>query len=110
MISKRSEKASQGQFQEQKLTLSLIVYAAKKGVPVLAGTELAGFTTPGISVHDVLYWLVEGGMSPAEALRTATINPALFLNKHKILGSIERGRLADLVLLSANPLEDISNT
>jgi imidazolonepropionase-like amidohydrolase len=84
--------------------------ANKKGVPLLAGTQFEDIGTPGMSLHDELYWFVEGGLSPAEALRTATINPALFLNKEKDLGTVEAGKLADLVLLDANPLEDISNT
>ena len=86
------------------------IMANKKGVPLLAGTQFEDIGTPGMSLHDELYWFVEGGLSPAEALRTATINPALFLNKEKDLGTVEAGKLADLVLLDANPLEDISNT
>lgn len=106
----QSDESSPVQMEEQKTTLSLLVTASKKGVPLLAGTELAGFTTPGISLHDVLYWLVDAGMSPAEALKTATINPAIFLNKQNMSGTIEPGKLADMVLLKANPLENISNT
>ncbi|MGI8601271.1 MAG: amidohydrolase family protein [Chitinophagaceae bacterium] len=57
-----------------------------------------------------MYWFVVGGLTPAEALRTVTMNPAIFLNKQKQLGTVDVGKLADLVLLDANPLEDISNT
>ena len=87
-----------------------VIIANKKGVPLLAGTQIEDIGTPGMSLHDELYWFVEGGLSPAEALQTATINPAIFLNKQKELGTIEGGKLADLVLLDANPLENISNT
>jgi hypothetical protein len=87
-----------------------VVQATKKGVRIIAGTQLEEFMTPGMTLHDELYWLVSGGLTPAEALRTATINPALFLNKQKELGTVEVGKLADLVLLDANPLDDISNT
>jgi hypothetical protein len=93
-----------------KPAISYVILAAKKGVPMVAGTQLEDFTTPGMSLHDMLYWLVDGGLSPAEALRMATINPAIFLNKHKEIGTIEAGKLADLVLLDGNPLADINNT
>ncbi|HEX6194192.1 MAG TPA: amidohydrolase family protein, partial [Chitinophagaceae bacterium] len=86
------------------------VMANKNGVPLLAGTQIEDIGTPGMSLHDELYWLVTGGLSPAQALQTATINPAVFLKKQKDLGTIEAGKLADLVLLDANPLENISNT
>lgn len=84
--------------------------ASKRGVPLIAGTQFEDIGTPGMSLHDELYWFVEGGLSPAEALRTATINPATFLKKQKDLGTVEERKLADLVLLDANPLENISNT
>jgi hypothetical protein len=94
----------------EKPSLFFIIKAVKAGVPLLAGTQMEDFITPGMSLHDVLYWFVDGGLSPAEALRTATINPAVFLNKQNQLGTVEVGKLADLVLLDANPLADISNT
>jgi len=52
---------------------------------------------------------VEAGLSPLEALRTATINPARYLERDKVLGSVEYGKYADLVVLDANPLDDIHN-
>jgi imidazolonepropionase-like amidohydrolase len=54
--------------------------------------------------------LVIAGLSPIEALRSATVNPAKFLDLDKTLGTIEQGKIADLALLDANPLEDIRNT
>src|SRR5215510_14673507 len=51
-----------------------------------------------------------GGLSPLDALQTATLNPAKFLGKEKELGTVEKGKLADLLLLDANPLADINNT
>ena len=54
--------------------------------------------------------MVQAGLSPLEALQTATINPAEFLGLSKILGKVEKGKIADLVLLDANPLENIGNT
>ena len=66
--------------------------------------------TPGLILHDELALFVKAGLSPFEALKTATVNPAKFMRREKDLGTIETGKLADLVLLDANPLADISNT
>jgi len=82
------------------------------GVPFLAGTDTpAGVgVTPGISLHLELQRFVAAGFTPLEALQTATINPARFFRKLSDYGSIETGRIADLVILRANPLENIANT
>jgi len=82
------------------------------GVPLLAGTDTpAGVdVTPGISLHLELQRFVDAGLMPLEALQTATINPARFLGKTSDFGSVEAGRIADLVILRANPLEKIANT
>jgi imidazolonepropionase-like amidohydrolase len=81
------------------------------GVQILAGTDDSNpFVVPGFSLHDELALLVESGLSPMQALRAATINPATFFQKTATLGSVETGKLADFVLLDANPLEDIHNT
>src|SRR5262249_46432546 len=75
----------------------------RAGVPLLAGTDTTNpFCFPGFSLHDELVLLVEGAkLTPAEALRCATINSAKFLDREKDLGSVEKGKLADLVLLEA---------
>jgi imidazolonepropionase-like amidohydrolase len=65
---------------------------------------------PGFSVHEELENFVKAGLPPAKALQTATLNPAIFLKATDSLGTIEKGKIADLVLLDANPLENISNT
>jgi len=82
------------------------------GVPFMAGTDAAPgvYIMPGFSLHDELANFVEAGFTPMEALQTATSNPARFLGMEARLGSVEPGKIADLVLLSANPLEDIRNT
>jgi amidohydrolase family protein len=81
------------------------------GVKLLAGTDMPqAFIYPGFSLHDELELLVQAGLTPLEALRTATYNPAEFLGAVDSLGTIARGKLADLVLLEANPLTDIRNT
>ncbi len=79
---------------------------------ILAGTDAGGIRDvfPGFSLHDELELLVQAGFTPVEAIQAATINPAKFLGLEKSLGTIEKGKLADLVLLEANPLENISNT
>ncbi len=83
------------------------------GAKILAGTDADSnfaFLFFGFSLHDELELLVKGGLSPLEALRTATLNPAIFLKREKELGAIENGKLADMVLLDANPIDDIKNT
>ncbi len=61
-------------------------------------------------MHDELFLLVASGLTAPEALRTATYNPAKFLGMLNRIGTVEKGKLADLVLLDANPVEDINNT
>jgi Amidohydrolase family len=77
------------------------------GVPVLAGTDTNTF---GFSLHRELEALVAAGLSPHEALQTATINPARFAGLESEVGRVAPGYSADLVLLEANPLQDIRNT
>jgi imidazolonepropionase-like amidohydrolase len=77
----------------------------------MAGTDLGNeYLYPGFSLHDELVLLVQAGLTPMEALQAATRNPAKFLGRLDSLGTIEKGKIADLVLLDANPLENISNT
>lgn len=83
----------------------------REGVKVLAGTDTYNsYCFPGFSLHDELELFVQAGMTPLEALQTATTNPASYLNLSSSLGTIDKGKLADLVLLDANPLENIGNT
>jgi hypothetical protein len=83
----------------------------KAGVPILAGTDTGNpYCFPGFSLHDELALLVIAGLTPVEALRSATLNPAKFFGMDQMLGTIEQGKIADLVLLDANPLLDIRNT
>jgi Amidohydrolase family len=83
----------------------------KAGVPILAGTDTGNpFCFPGFSLHEELALLVIAGLTPLEALRSATLNPAKFFGLDQTLGTIEQGKIADLVLLDANPLLDIRNT
>jgi imidazolonepropionase-like amidohydrolase len=80
-------------------------------VLLLAGTDVGvPLQVPGISLHVELQRLVEAGLTPLEALQAATLNPARVLEMANSLGTVEPGKLADLVLLDANPLDDIRNT
>ncbi|HUP89373.1 MAG TPA: amidohydrolase family protein [Longimicrobiales bacterium] len=77
-------------------------------IQFLAGTDADGGRIPdGTTLKDELQLLVKAGFTPLEALQTATINPARFLSLQDTMGSIQIGKVADLVLLEANPLENI---
>jgi len=96
-----------------KLQLKTIHGFHEGGVRFLAGTDANDAfigNIPGFSVHQELQLFVKAGLSNLEALQTATLNPAIYLNATDSLGTIAKGKLADLVLLNANPLDDIQNT
>jgi hypothetical protein len=94
---------------EQDLKLVREMHAA--GVRMLAGTDSTEpYTYPGFTLHDELAWLVTAGLTPMEALQSATRNAADFLGRSDRQGTVEVGKDADLVLLRANPLVDIQNT
>lgn len=83
------------------------------GVELLAGSDSGAFnsyTYPGSSLHAELQELVNTGISPLEALKTSAYNGARFLKKDADYGNISKGKIADIVILEANPLADISNT
>jgi imidazolonepropionase-like amidohydrolase len=81
------------------------------GVPIMAGTDAAAPSVfPGSSLHDDLAYLVQAGLTPMQALQAATSKPVEFLHRASDEGTIEKGKRADLVLLDANPLDDIHNT
>lgn len=91
--------------------LQLAHEMAHAGVQLLAGSSgLGAHLMPGRSLHRELQLLVRTGCSPSEALQSATFNAAIYLAKADKYGVVEPGHVADLVLLTGNPLEDISNT
>lgn len=85
--------------------------AIQSGVRYYAGTDApAWLTIPGMSLHQELAAFADAGMPPLEILRIATLDAATAVGADSWLGSIEVGKVADIILLDANPLEDIHNT
>jgi len=101
--------AARRQFVQKEL--EMVNAMRKAGVQFMAGTDTAAAVAvlPGSSLHTELEYFVEAGFTPAESLRTATLNPAIFLGEEADRGTVSQGKIADLVLLNANPLEDIHN-
>jgi imidazolonepropionase-like amidohydrolase len=91
--------------------LQLVGAMQKAGVGILAGTDtgnphcIAGFT-----LHDELQLLVRAGLTPLESIQAATVNPARFINNETDFGVLKPGKLANMVLVDANPLDNIANT
>jgi len=92
--------------------LQMVGALHRAGVPFMAGTDTAPgvYIIPGFSLHDELANFVEAGFTTMESLQTATSNPAKFLGRESSFGSVAPGKVADLVLLTVNPLENIRNT
>jgi hypothetical protein len=98
------------QFVQMELDMTRAMF--KAGVPFMAGTDTAAgvHVFPGFSLHEELALFVRAGLTPMQALQTATLNPAKFLGREAEMGTIEKNKVADLVLLDANPLYAIENT
>jgi imidazolonepropionase-like amidohydrolase len=91
--------------------LEMVGAMQRAGVDILAGTDTGNpYCFPGFSLHDELGWLVDAGLTPMQALQAATRNAARFMGRENELGTIQQGKLADLILLDANPLDNIANT
>ena len=91
--------------------LEIVGKMNQAGVPIMAGTDAAAPNVfPGSSLHEDLAYLVQAGLTPMQALQAATARPAEFLGRSAQQGSVTVGKRADVVLLDANPLDDIHNT
>ena len=91
--------------------LKLTGLAHKAGVKILVGTDANDtYVFPGFSMHEEMALLVSAGLSPMEVLQAATIKAAVYANQTEDFGSVDAGKVADLLLLKADPTEDISNT
>jgi imidazolonepropionase-like amidohydrolase len=96
-------------FAEWSLFLTGLMH--EHGVPIGAGTDTPiGLAIPGFSLHSELQMLVSAGLDPMDALRAATVRPAEFFGISEYSGAIAPGMLADMVLLTADPLQDIAHT
>ena len=93
------------------MSMDLVAQMEKAGVGILAGTDApAPYVFPGSGLHDELSLLVRAGLTPLQALQAATSRPAEFLGTGRNSGTVAAGKYADLLLLDANPLDDIRNT
>jgi len=93
------------------LRQQLILELHRNGAGLLLGSDSPQiFNVPGFAIHHELEYLVDAGLTPFEALQTGTANPAEFFGRSGDFGVVETGAEADLILLDANPLEDITNT
>ena len=96
-------------FSEWKMMIMGKIHQA--GIDIMAGTDTpVSYLTPGLSLHQELALLVEAGLSPLDAIKSATLNPARYFNLENELGSIKENMWADMVILEANPLENINHT
>ncbi len=93
------------------MSMATTAQAQAAGVKILAGSDAGdSFCFFGATLHDELVLMVRGGMSPLEALRAAIVTPAQYVRREAEFGAITAGKIADMVLLDANPLQDIANT
>jgi imidazolonepropionase-like amidohydrolase len=89
----------------------LILQLQRNGAGLLLGSDSPQiFNVPGFAIHRELEYLVDAGLTPFEALQTGTVNPSIFFGQANEFGVVKTGAEADLVLLDANPLDDITNT
>ncbi|WP_181373023.1 amidohydrolase family protein [Massilia glaciei] len=96
---------------QYQMALGHVGQASSAGVKILAGTDAGDtYVFPGFGIHDELVELVKAGLSPAQALRSATLDAAIFSGLEDEFGSVTMGKTGDLILLDADPLADVRNT
>ena len=107
----RENQPSEGNFLFTNWAIEMVGKMNAAEVPIMAGTDCPiFFLTPGKSLHEELKLLVIAGLTPLEAIESATLTPAAYFGLENELGLIQPGMLADLLILNSNPLEMISNT
>ena len=106
----RDDSDMEAQKRNYELELHVVRMMHRSGVHFMTGTDAETFYPAGFGLHMELGLLVSAGFSTLEALQAATLSPAVYFGRTKDLGTVEVGKLADLVLLEANPLEYIRNT
>lgn len=98
---------------EYELSKRVLPMLVQAGIPILAGTDagyLNSFNYPGEGLHEEMERYVEAGLTPQQVLVTATINGPKFLGHSERYGSLSKGKAADVLILDANPLQDIKAT
>jgi hypothetical protein len=106
----RDEKDMEAQKRSYELEIQLVRMMHKSSVRFMTGTDAETFYPAGFGLHTELGLFVSAGFSPLEALQAATLNPSVYFGKTTDFGTVEVGKVADLVILEANPLDDIRNT
>lgn len=92
------------------LAMRMVKMMQQAGVEIMAGTDTGDpYTIPGATLHRELELLVKAGLTPMQAIQTATVMPARFLGWDESMGVLKRGMVADIVILDADPLADIRN-
>jgi hypothetical protein len=106
----RDEKDMEAQKRSYQQEIQLVQMMRRSGVRFMIGTDAETFYPAGFGLHTELGLFVSSGFSSLEALQAATINPSVYFGKTTDFGTVEVGKVADLVILEANPLDDIRNT
>jgi imidazolonepropionase-like amidohydrolase len=106
----RNEEDMSVQKRSYELEIQVVQTMHRAGVHFMTGTDAETFFPAGFGLHTELALLIQSGFSPLEALQATTLNPAIYFHKTAELGTVEVGKVADLVFLKGNPLEDIHNT
>jgi hypothetical protein len=96
--------------QGYKNTQRMVKAFVDAGGKLYAGTDCAQFCVPGLGLHQEMELIVDAGVSPLQTLQAATINSAELMHMQNRLGTLEEGKAADIVILDANPLQDIRST
>ena len=102
-------KVMEAQKRSYQLEIQIVQLMHRAGVRFMTGTDAETYYPAGFGMHTELGLFVNAGFSALEALQAATLNPAEFLGRTKDLGTVDVGKIADLVILEANPLDYIQN-